>query len=252
VSRLALGAAVPVLAACSHRGAERSATRTEHIPVAGAALFKLSVGAGFLRVEGSSGTDEIAITGVAHAVSPAQLDAIQLVTHRIADTIFVSFSIPRRSLIQIRRSPSVDVVVRLPSSLALDVVDGAGDAIFRNVGPFRLTHGDGNLDVDSVAGSVDVTDGEGDMVLANVNGDVRIVDGAGSIHLSTIKGSVTIPSDGSGEIQAIDVSGDLSVGAKESGEVFARGVGGNLAVTANGNGSIEYHDVRGHVTIPAR
>ena len=245
-----IGALFMLSGGCTLRRMESSATRTAHVPVAGATVVVLDVGAGYLRVQGASSATEVLVTGTAHAATAAALDEIQVDTRRVGDTIFVSSAIPP-SRNQPGAAAALDLMVQLPSSLALDVTDSTGESTFRNVGAMRLRHGDGGLDVDSVGGKLDITDGGGDMIVANVRGDVHIMDGGGSIYLSNIAGSVTIPQDGSGEIQLSNIGGDVTVGSKASGEVAAREVGGNLVVRANGNGSIEYRDVKGHVSVPA-
>lgn len=249
VWRFGSAMAALLLCGCALRRMEHTAIRSVTVPVAGATTLVLDAGAGYLRVEGNSATAEIAVTGIARADSPITLNAIQFTTRRAADTVFVSCTIPA-SPNSPGPGPAFDVTVRLPRGIALSVVDSVGDATFHNVGALRLVHGDGSLNVDSVAGDLDVHDGDGDMVIANVNGDVHIIDGAGSIHVDGVRGSVLIPRDGSGEIHLGDITGDVTVGTKQSGEVAVREVGGHLAITANGSGSVEYYNVRGRVSIP--
>lgn len=250
VARLGVGIAIVLLVGCTLRRMEQTATRTVHVPAAGATVLVLNAGAGNLKVQGVSSATEVLVTGTAHAATVATLNGIRIASRRAGDTILVSAILPPS-----RHDPgvtaSLDLTIQLPPSLALDVVDTTGESTFRNVGTMRLRHGDGGLDIDTVGGSLDITDGGGDMVVANVYGDVHIVDGGGAIYLNNIAGSVGIPQDGSGEIQLSSIGGDVTVGSKSSGEVAARGIGGNLVVRANGNGSIEYRDVKGHVTIPA-
>lgn len=238
-----------ISAGCTLRKMDHSANREARIPIAGATVLKLNVGAGYLRVEGHSGITDVAVSGIAHAASSEAVEAIQLSTRRVADTIFVTCTIPSATH-GAGTAPSLDVTIQLPSTLALQVSDSNGESVFRNVAALRIAHGDGGLDVDSVAGDLDIIDGGGDLMVANVTGNVHIIDGAGSIYLTNINGSVSIPQDGSGEVQLVSISGDVTVGTKRSGEVAARGVGGNLAVTANGSGSIEYRDVKGRVSVP--
>ncbi len=247
---LGAGIALVLFGGCTLRRLEHTATRTVHVPVAGATLLVLNAGAGYLRVQGTGSATGVLVTGIAHAATVATLNAIQITSRRAGDTLLVSAILPP-SRHEPGAAATLDLMIQLPSSLALDVTDSTGESTFRNVGTMRLTHGDGGLDIDTVGGKLDITDGDGDMIVANVNGNVRIVDRGGSIYLSNIAGSVNIPQDGSGEIQLSSVGGDVTVGSKSSGEVAARGVGGNLVVRANGNGSIEYRDVKGHVTIPA-
>lgn len=247
---IAFAATLVSLGGCSMREADYSGQRTSQISATGATLLKLDVGAGYLRVDGRRGTDEVITTGVAHAASLQALDAVQFVTSRVGDTIFVKCVIPPRTDTT-NAGASLDVDVQVPSTLALDVVDSSGESVFRNTAAIRIVHGEGGLNVDSVSGNLDITDGGGDLILSHVNGDVNVVDASGSIYVSRVTGSVRIPRAGSGEIQAVGISGDFVVGSKRSGEVAAREIGGSLSVRANGSGSIEYRDVSGKVSLAA-
>jgi hypothetical protein len=215
---------------------------------AGVRVVRLDVGKGFLRVAGRSGADEIVATGVAHTTSARSLDSVRIASSRAGDTLVVEF-LAQPTVDSTRGDMSIDVELHIPSTVGLDVVDSAGESVFRNVGPIRIVHGEGGLNVDSVAGNVDVTDGGGDMIVSHVSGDVRVVDLDGGIYVAHVSGSVNIPRAGSGEIQADAISGDVIVGSKRSGEVAAREIGGQLSVRAMGSGSIEYRDVRGRVSV---
>lgn len=247
--RIAFAAALAILAGCSMQTTDFSARQTSRISAIGAKLLKLNVGAGYLRVEGYRNLTDVIATGVGHAGSPQALKEVQLVTTRVGDTLFVKCLIPPPADSK-NVGASFDVDVQVPATVALDVIDSTGESVFRNTAAIRVVHGDGGLNVDSVAGNLDIIDGGGDMVIANVNGDVNIVDAGGAIYVSQVTGSVMIPRAGAGELQAIEIAGDLTVGSKRSGEVAAREIGGSLSVRANGSGSIVYRHVSGRVTLP--
>jgi hypothetical protein len=249
-SRIFCIAAPVLLCGCSMGGPAFSESRASQVPVSGAKLLKLDVGAGYLRVQGKAGSGTITVSGISHAQSTRALAAVKFVTRRSGDTIFITCVIPPPDRAA-DAGASLDIEVKIPSALPLEVTDSTGESVFRNTGPLRIVHGDGGLNVDSVAGRLDITDGAGDMAISHVAGNVRIVDGRGAIYVTHIAGSVVIPQAGSGEIQAVDISGDVAVGSKRSGEVAAREIGGKLSVSASGNGSIEYRDVAGGVAAPA-
>jgi|GEM_PF-6368133 len=62
-------AALALIAGCTLRRMERSASRVERIPLAGAHVLRLDVGAGYLRVQGNAGESEIVVSGIARAAS---------------------------------------------------------------------------------------------------------------------------------------------------------------------------------------
>ncbi len=240
-----------LLCGCSFRATEFSAARRIRVRAAGVSVLRINAGAGYLRVLGASATPDVIIDGAAHAGTASALERTQLVTQSIGDTLVITCQIPARTSTA-DFAPSLDVTVRIPAGIALDVVDSSGGAFFRSVSALRIKHGDGRLDVDSVSGNVDIVDGGGDMLIANVIGDVRIFDAAGAIRVYNVRGSLAIPRAGAGDVMVFGVSGNVSVGDKSSGQVVANGIGGNLTVAARGNGSIEFRNVRGSVLAGAR
>ena len=250
---IALGAVIVTLSGCSIRGAGFSAPKSVQVPSTGISVLRVDAGSGYLRVVGHEGRGDVVITGVAQADSRAIVDGERVETRRSGDTLIVTTIIPVSPPGRFGRvAVALDLMIQLPSGIALDVVDTSGAAFFRNVGALRIVHGDGRLEADTVAGSVDITDGNGDILVGFVGGNVHIVDGGGGIHLFRIHGSVDIPKAGNGEIKLFDVGGDVRVGSKSSGEVVANGIGGSLFVTARGDGSIEYRGVKGRIEIPPR
>ncbi|HEV2641570.1 MAG TPA: hypothetical protein VGT98_02630 [Candidatus Elarobacter sp.] len=247
---LLCGVLLALLGACRLRRFEVTEHRSGVESLAGVSVLRLDAGAGWLRIEGHEGQTEARFDGVAHASSHLILDRIRITTHRSGDTLVVVAAVPEDRA-PVGQAAALDLTVLVPPGLRLDVVDRSGETIIRGVGPLRIDHGDGGLDIDGVSGDLNVHDADGDMVLLNIRGNVSIVDAGGAIYLTNVHGSVSIPSDGAGEIQVASVTGDVIVGSKRSGEVRARDIGGNLEVKAHGSGAVQYRDVRGKVTIPA-
>ena len=248
--QLAFGGTIALLCGCAFRATEFSAARSARVTAAGVSVLRIDAGAGYLRVLGESTSPDIVVDGIAHAGTAPVLDRVQLVTRKAGDTLVVACAIPPRAR-PTDITPMLDLTVRTPRGIALDVVDSSGGAYFRGVSALRVRHGDGRLAIDSARGNVDIVDGSGDMVISNVIGNVRVFDGAGAIRIYNVRGSVSVPRAGAGDITVFGVSGNVAVGEKSSGEVLANGVGGNLTVAAKGNGSIEYRNVRGRVLASA-
>jgi hypothetical protein len=238
-----------VVAGCQLHRFDLTEPRQLTVPLEGVSVLRVEAGAGWLRIDGRPGTTEVRVEGTAHAGTKELLQRIQLTSRRSGDTLIVNGDVPDD------RSPvgppaALDLALQVPPTLHLDIIDRSGETTIRDVGPLRIVHGEGSLDIDGVHGPLDVHDANGDLVVLNVAGDVTIVDAGGGIYLTNVTGSVNIPSDGAGEIQVASVTGDVTVGTKRSGEVRALGVGGNLIVNANGSGVVQYRDVHGKVTIP--
>jgi hypothetical protein len=122
-------------------------------------------------------------------------------------------------------SPTVDLDVRVPHGLALNVDDGSGSMKIIDVrSDVTIDDGSGSLAVEG-ATSVAIDDGSGSVTVVGVSGDVEIEDGSGSITVKRVGGSVTID-DGSGSIDVEDVEHDLIIIDDGSGGLKASNVRG--------------------------
>ncbi len=145
---------------------------------------------------------------------------------------------------------TVDLVVRVPADLALDVKDSSGDVEMRGVGAVTIKDSSGDIEI-SNADSVVVQDSSGDIELEEIAGDVTVAqDSSGDIRGRTVGGSVLVARDSSGDIRFRDVTNDFLVERDSSGDVVAQGIGGDFAVLQDGSGEIRHSDVMGSVDIP--
>lgn len=121
----------------------------------------------------------------------------------------------------------VDLEVRAPASLELEIEDGSGSLDVRNfAAEVRIDDGSGSIDVHDV-GDLRIDDGSGSIDVGGATGDVYVNDGSGSITIEAVGGSVTID-DGSGGIRVSNVAKDL-------------------IILGDGSGGVSYSDVRGTV-----
>ena len=249
---------VPLLVLASHLGAQRgevTAQRSGRANAAGARMARVEARAGSLRITGREGLTEIRASGTARASSRALLEQVRLIVERRGDVAYVLVETP-----ELRGSwsddddehASLDLVVEVPKSLALDVEDRSGELEIRGVGPLDLVDNSGEATVEDVGGRLRVRDGSGELRIRDVRGDVTLEDGSGGIHLRMIRGSVTVDRDGSGEFEADDVTGSIRIDSKGSGSVDVAHVGGDFVVSRKGTGSIEHRDVKGRVDVPER
>lgn len=205
------------------------ASREAVLDAGGADQLQIEAGAGSLRVEGQNGLAEVRVDGTACASSEDLLQDIQIKTDRKGDTLVVVTDIPDGSGWR-NAHAHLDLVITVPTSLALKVEDGSGSASFSNVGALQLKDGSGEIDVRNAGGSAEVTDGSGEVDIAGVEGDLWITDGSGGINISQVGGSVSINEDGSGGIDVSHVIGDLLVGRDGSGGIHFDDVGGRVQV----------------------
>lgn len=145
---------------------------------------------------------------------------------------------------------TIDLAVRVPSDLALEVRDSSGDVNMEDVGPVRIKDSSGGIDI-SRAVSVVVEDSSGDIELNGIEGDVTVPqDSSGDIRGRDVGGSVVIARDSSGDIRFRHVSADFLVERDSSGDIVAQDIGGDFTVLRDGSGEIRHSDVQGSVDIP--
>ena len=225
---LAWAAASAAAGDCPHR-APREAT----VDAAGARVAKVEARAGSLRVAGRAGATAVSVRGNACADRAGLLDDVQLRVERVGDSVEVEAVFPENSWFS-GGSAWLDLVIEVPAGLAVEVVDGSGEA-----------------EIVSVA-SVRVEDGSGGLTIRDVTRDVQVRDGSGEISVEGVGGSVTIDEDGSGGIEVTGVKGNVLVRNDGSGGISVKDVGGDFTVRNDGSGGIEHDAVRGRVSVPRR
>lgn len=200
---------------------------SESIDVSGASSAKIVASAGDLRVSGAAGQTRLEASAEACAVDEAALDEMELLVERRGDQLYVETVMAQSK--QWKGNRRMDLVVVLPESLAVEVVDRSGDLRVEDVAAAKIDDSSGDLVVDGVSGDVEIEDSSGDVRVDEVAGDVRVDDRSGNVRITDVGGSVTV--------------------RDRSGDVIVRDVEGDLTVPEDGSGSVDHRDVRGRVTL---
>lgn len=229
---------------------EHTARRSAIVNAEGVRIIRIEAHAGTLRVEGRPGLTNVRATGLAIASSCDALDGIKLVATRMGDTIVVRSNIPELPTWGWNRLASLDMVLELPNTIAIEIGDGGGDLEIRAVGKLTLRDGSGDVTVEDVNGPLRIFDGSGDIHIRKVHGDVRVEDASGGLSVRDVRGSVDIDQDGEGNFEALDVTGNVHVGSKGPGSIHVDGVGGDLVIDKRGSGRLDYCNVRGAIRLP--
>lgn len=204
--------------------------------VGGDDRLRVLVGAGKLRIEGEERTTDVSVTGKVCGGAAAELRLER-------GTDGLTLRVGRADSLQGgERPPRVDLVLRVPSGLAVEAWQRAGQADVRGTGPLRFAQGPGRLTVRDVIGEVRIRDGGGPLYVDDVIGDVAIADGGDAIFVRRVSGSVTVV-DGAGGIYAKDVDGDVIVLRDGEGAVEVERVGGEFDVVEK---TADRHLVRSH------
>jgi DUF4097 and DUF4098 domain-containing protein YvlB len=241
------------------------------VDAAGLKTLAVALGSSDVRIEGVAGLARIEIRGKACASDEQWLSGLDVAQARQGDRLTVT---PRQS-----RDAGwhwfgssyayLDLEVRVPTALAVEVHGSSGDADVRNVASLDFEASSGDLVVDRIAGplvvqvsSGDVKGGEigsvdvqrassGDIQLRDVRGDVKVDRmGSGDLGFDNVQGRVEIGNVGSGDVVTRHVGGDVTVNSIGSGDVTASDVGGDFTVRAKGSGDVSHNGIRGKVSVP--
>jgi len=238
----------------AHAQSRNEAPRNATVPVGGARVVRIDAGAGFLRVEGRDGLNEVRVRGTARVEGRGRLQDIRLIAERREGEVYIKADIPKNDTDDWRDGSllALDMIIEVPRTMRLDVEDTSGEASFFNTGALTLDDGSGAIEVRGMRGNLEIDDGSGEIQIDGVDGDVRISDGSGEIDARKVTGDFTVADDGSGGIRVRDVSGTMRVGSDGSGNIDVDGIGGDFVVDSDGGGGIRYDTVKGRVSIPER
>lgn len=251
-----------------------SARRDLDLPAAGLNRVILQTQAGDLRIVGVAGMTTVELRGRACAASAGQLEKLQLQQRSGGGRLEVSTTAPEDSDMKLfgANYAYIDLEVRMPQALALELSDSSGDIEISDAGAIDLTDSSGDITVRDPRGDVRVRDTSGDIEIDGAQGSVVVasdssgdieIDGArrdvtiendssGDIEIRKISGSARVDRDSSGDIRFRSIGGDAEVGIDSSGRIYADGVKGNFTVgsKSGGRSGIEYSDIGGKVSLP--
>ncbi|MHB8055327.1 MAG: DUF4097 family beta strand repeat-containing protein [Candidatus Aminicenantales bacterium] len=205
------------------------------LPAEGIRLLFVDAGAGSLKIEGVEGLTsievvaEIDVRGVRDSrIDDFLDDHLRLSLEKSGEEAVLKGYFDHSGFHLFDGEGSVDLTVRMPKAMDLEVDDGSGWA-----------------SVDNLKGEVRIDDGSGDLTVENIEGNLRIDDGSGEIDARNITGDVEID-DGSGEMTIVKVGGTVTVD-DGSGGIFIEDVGKDVVLESTGSGSVRTDNVRGRI-----
>jgi hypothetical protein len=228
------------------------APREASLDAAGAKTLRVLARAGALRIIGEPGATSVKVTGKACAHDQETLDAIRLRATKSGGELRVEAEMPESFSGIGSFYARLDLELRVPASLALDVEDSSGLVEIAEVASLRIEDSSGEIGVRNVAGEVEIRDGSGEIEVEGAGRVLITDDGSGEIDLRNVKGDVIIREDGSGSITIRDVGGSVRIDDDGSGSVSVVGVAGDLTVGHKGSGAVRHDGVKGKVDVPRR
>jgi hypothetical protein len=195
--------------------------------------LEVEAGAGGMSITGVAGTDTVvveALIGVQGEDADRAREIIEsdlvLTLEREGDRAVLKAYFKSGWLRNYDAGVRLEITV--PETMSLDIEDGSGAIIIRNVvGDIAVDDGSGSIDMVQVGGNVTIDDGSGSISARNVGGDISIVDGSGSLTVQEVEGSVTID-DGSGGITVSGVANDVNIREAGSGSLRVTDVQGRF------------------------
>lgn len=272
--RLALFALLAASASAFARPECRfSADRNFDVDAAGVKALQLVLGPHDARLEGVAAGNRIEVRGKACASDEAYLKDLDVQHERSGDRVRISAE--RDNPVHMNLFGTnyayLQLDIRLPQSLLVELQTGSGDADVTNVAALRYGAGSGDLKARHIAGEVSVRVGSGDVIIddlgslaiervgsgdihaTNVRGEVTVGNvGSGDLRLADVKGGVRVDSVGSGDVNVERAGGTVEVGSIGSGDVTVDEVGGDFVVHNAGSGDLRHHRVSGKVQVPRR
>ncbi len=210
--------------------------KTLTLPAEGLKALRIDCGAGRLEVAGADGLDDDRGPGrdqrAEDRATPRWTRSSRTTSssslEKRGDRAVLVAGIEGRWGIFFDDSPWIDLTVRVPKSLALEIDDSSGEMI-----------------VEDVAGDVVIDDSSGDIRVARLGGRLDIDDSSGDIDIREVAGDIAID-DGSGDIDILKAGGTVKVD-DGSGDIIIDGVGGDVLIEDSGSGDVRIDNVKGRV-----
>ena len=226
-----------------------------NLQAGGIKTFEIDCGSGYLKIKGEEGLKQIEVTAnlVVKGIDEDKIkefkeDHVTLTLAKKRGKAVLVSKIESGVLSSIFKSKSarIDLDIRVPKKMVLDVDDGSGLIEISDVNAaVELEDGSGSIEMENIGGAVTIDDGSGSIVLDNINGNLAIEDGSGSIKVTGAAGNVDID-DNSGTIEVFEIKGSVTV-EDGSGSILINGVEKNVNIKRAGSGSVTIRNVKGTV-----
>jgi DUF4097 and DUF4098 domain-containing protein YvlB len=221
----------------------------------GVKTLEIDCGSGYLKVKGVEGLDRIEVKAVLvvkgiedDEIKQFKEKYVKLSLEKKGSTAMLISEIKSSGISSLFKHTQarIDLDVRLPKSLALDIDDGSGSIEVSDIdNNVKVDDGSGSIEMDNIKGDVSIDDGSGSIDLVSIGGNLEIEDGSGLINVKEVSGDVSVD-DGSGPIDIKKVGGSVVVG-DGSGSIDIDGVEKDVTIKRDGSGSVSIRNVNGKI-----
>ncbi len=228
------------------------APRNLQLDLAGVKSVHIDVHNQDLHLVGNDSDQGLSLTGRACASDKSALDQLQVTQRRDGDQLRLDIGGRNNSSFSLFGSSyaNLEVTVKLPASMPVNVGVGSGDADVRGVRELQSIVGSGDLHVRQITGKFSTSVGSGDVDATDVGSLDAGSVGSGDLKASGIKGDAKVGSIGSGDVTLRQVGGNVSAGTLGSGDLTVNDVAGDFTLGAKGSGDVNHSGVKGKVNVP--
>jgi DUF4097 and DUF4098 domain-containing protein YvlB len=222
----------------------------------GIQIFEIDCGSGYLRVKGVEGLKQIEVDAalVTKGIDDDDLEEfknkyVKLKLEqdgkkaRLISEVKSGFSVS--SLFK-RKEARINLDVRIPKNLDLEIDDGSGSIEVSGIdGNVEVDDGSGSIEIVNIKGWVKIDDGSGTTIVENIGGKVKINDGSGTVKITDVGGDVDVD-DSSGTVSIYNIKGSVVVD-DGSGGIVIDGVDKDVYIKNSGSGGLTIRNVKGKV-----
>ena len=213
--------------------------------------IKIEAGAGWLKVKGERGRNNVQIEAKLCASDEDYLDQMDVTSRFDSNTAHFETVIPDLSNFSWGNNYArVNVTFTVPEGATLEVEDSSGEASLHSVAKLSVKDSSGELIISDIAGDLKVVDSSGEINITDVGGSVAITDSSGAINADDVEGTVLVIADSSGAIDLENIGHDVIIRRDSSGAIEVDNVGGDFIVIRDSSGGIYYNKVGGKVQLP--
>jgi DUF4097 and DUF4098 domain-containing protein YvlB len=202
--------AILLLAMLPAQGSDQWA-KTFHVE--GPARLRVTTGDAHIHVTGGEGSAIDARVTTQHWKIGG--DGIQIIDRQNGNEVEIEIRFPRRWMEIGFNNRRVDVELKVPREISLNLMTGDGNIDLRGIeGAVTLRTGDGQLELDDVSGTVRADTGDGAVRLNRARGDLTLETGDGKIDVTEADGALRVQT-GDGPVR---VSGRFDVLEVKTGD----------------------------------
>ncbi|TQV84890.1 DUF4097 family beta strand repeat-containing protein [Aliikangiella coralliicola] len=223
---------------------EYETTKTLSLDAKDLDKFEIDARAGFLKIEGEEGRDSIEVVA---EIAVEDEDYRLSLDRKGSKAVLIADPNPSNTNNWFGDSPKIDLTIKMPKALVLQIEDGSGFIELENLtGDLRIDDGSGHINATKIAANVNIEDGSGHIKLSDITGSIKIHDGSGSIEINGAGESVDIK-DGSGGIELFDIGGKVDV-EDGSGGLVVKSAKGHVTID-DGSGDIRVESLAAGLTV---